>query len=116
MIAVKRIYDEPAAGDGFRVLVDRLWPRGVSKERAALDLWMKEVAPSTELREWFHHDQPPFPAFAARYDEELESNPALPELQAIVAAHPVVTLLIAGRDVEENHATVLREHLERPTR
>jgi uncharacterized protein YeaO (DUF488 family) len=113
MIAVKRIYDEPSADDGFRVLVDRLWPRGVSRQRAALDLWLKEVAPSTELRQWFHHDDPPFTAFAERYDEELDANPGVRELQAVVAGHPLVTLLVAARDVEENHATVLREHLER---
>ncbi len=113
VISVKRIFDEPSANDGFRVLVDRLWPRGVSKERAALDRWLKEVAPSTGLRQWFHQDTPPFAVFAARYDEELDANPAVDELRAIVAAHPVVTLLVGAREVQENHATVLRDHLER---
>lgn len=114
MIAVKRVYDEPAADDGFRVLVDRLWPRGVSKERAHLDLWLKEVAPSTELREWFHHQKPPFAEFARRYEAELDTNDAVAELRAVLAAHPVVTLLFGTRDVAENHAILLRDHLDQP--
>ena len=112
MITVKRIYDDASEDDGFRVLVDRLWPRGISKERAALDLWLKDVAPSTELRQWFHHEKPPFAEFARQYDAELDSNAAVGELRAIVAAHPVVTLLVAVKDANENHATVLRDHLQ----
>ena len=112
MITVKRIYDDRSEDDGFRVLVDRLWPRGISKERAALALWLKEVAPSTALREWFHHEKPPFAEFARQYDAELDDNEAVGELRAIVAAHPAVTLLVGVKDVEENHATVLRDHLE----
>lgn len=109
---VKRIYDEASADDGFRVLVDRLWPRGVSRERARLDGWMKEVAPSTGLRQWFHHDAPPFEEFAARYDEELEHNPAVDELREAAREHPVVTLLIGAADTEHNHGVVLAEFLE----
>jgi uncharacterized protein YeaO (DUF488 family) len=83
MFAVKRVYEDPSLDDGYRVLVDRLWPRGVSKERAQLDEWLKEVAPSTELRQWFNHEAPRFEEFAARYDAELEQNPAVERLRAI---------------------------------
>lgn len=108
---VRRVYDDPAPDDGFRVLVDRLWPRGVSKERAALDLWLKEVAPSTALREWFHHDDAPFDAFRARYETELDANPAVDELRRLATTHPVITLLVGARG-EHNHAVVLEEYLE----
>lgn len=74
-VGVKRVHDEPAPEDGFRVLVDRLWPRGVSKERARLDVWLKDVSPSTELRTWFHAEPDRFDEFAVRYREELASNP-----------------------------------------
>ena len=75
-VALKRVYDEPAASDGTRVLVERLWPRGLSKERAHIDLWLKDVAPSTELRQWFHHDPQKFPEFRRRYEAELKSEGA----------------------------------------
>lgn len=113
MFAVKRIYDDPSPDDGYRVLVDRLWPRGVSKERAALDEWLKEVAPSTGLRQWFNHEAPRFEEFAARYDAELEENPAVEQLRAIGREHPEVTLLIGARDPKVNHGVVLVEFLER---
>ena len=105
---IKRVYDEPAAADGYRVLVDRLWPRGLTKERARVDRWLKEVAPSTELRKWFH-ETGDFETFADRYRAELAGNPAVAELRAIVAAHPVVTLLYSVRDAVHNHAEILRE-------
>lgn len=108
---VRRVYDDPSPDDGFRVLVDRLWPRGVSKERAELDLWLKEVAPSTELRQWFHHEDPPFAEFRARYEEELAANPAVEELREVGRAHPVVTLLVGARG-EQNHGVVLEGFLE----
>ncbi|MDN4615760.1 DUF488 family protein [Leifsonia sp. F6_8S_P_1B] len=107
VVRIRRVYDEPEAADGYRVLVDRLWPRGLSKERAQLDLWLKEVAPSTELRRWFHGEHPPFEAFAERYRAELAGNPALEELRAVVHAHPAVTLLVAVHDPDQNHARVL---------
>ncbi|HET6534216.1 MAG TPA: DUF488 family protein [Actinoplanes sp.] len=107
-VLVKRVYDEPAPGDGFRVLVDRLWPRGLTKERAALDGWLKDVAPSAGLRSWFHREGD-FAAFADRYVTELAANPALAELRELVAGHPVVTLLYGAKaDPEHNHAAVLR--------
>ena len=82
---VKRVYDAPASGDGFRVLVDRLWPRGLSKEHAALDLWLKDVAPSPELRTWFDHREDRFAAFSKRYVAELGSNAAVDRLREAAA-------------------------------
>jgi DNA-3-methyladenine glycosylase len=110
---IKRIYDPPAPEDGFRVLVDRLWPRGVTKQRAALDLWLKEVAPSTELRTWFHARPDGFDEFADRYRAELAANPAVDELRAVAKAHPAVTLLYSVKDPERNHAAVLADYLRR---
>ncbi len=107
----KRIFDDPAPDDGFRVLVDRLWPRGVSKQRAALDLWLKDVAPSTELRTWFHEAPDRFDEFARRYTAELTGNPAVDELRRLGREHPTVTLLYGVRDRERNHAAVLARFL-----
>ena len=111
MIQIKRIYDEPAPGDGFRVLVDRLWPRGVSKEKAALDLWLKEVAPSDELRQWFGHVPERFSEFRRRYTAELNANPAVQQLRETLKAHQAVTLLYGARDPAMNQAAVLRDYL-----
>lgn len=108
---IKRIYEEPATQDGYRVLVDRLWPRGVSKERAALDKWLKDVAPSPELRAWFGHRPERFKEFSARYETELESNPAVKELQSIIRDNKNVTLLYAAHDPAVNHAAVLLAYL-----
>ena len=107
----KRIYDEPEPGDGFRVLVDRLWPRGVRKERAALDLWLKDVAPSTGLRTWFHANTGAFDQFDERYRAELRDNPAVDELRRLGATHKTVTLLYGVRDPEHNHARILVDFL-----
>jgi len=107
---LKRAYDTASADDGFRVLVDRLWPRGVSKERAAIDLWAKDTAPSPELRTAWHHAPPEeWEAYADRYRAEL-AGPAAPALRALadeLRAHPVVTLVYAAHDPERNHAVVL---------
>ncbi len=115
-VRLKRVYDAPAPGDGFRVLVDRLWPRGLSKEKASVDLWMKEVAPSTELRRWYHKDLTRWPEFRARYKAELTDSPILAELRATVREHARrggkgVTLLYGTKDAEQNHAILLREAL-----
>lgn len=107
----KRIYDEPAAGDGYRVLVDRLWPRGVSKERAALDEWCKDIAPSTELRKWFGHDPVKFAEFSARYEEELTRNTQVVAILQAWQQHPVITLLYAAHDPQINQAIVLQDYL-----
>jgi len=107
-IAMKRVYDAPEASDGVRVLVDRLWPRGVSKERAELDDWAKDAAPSPELRtEWHHADADRFDEFAARYRAELDENPAAHALLALAGEHERVTLLFGARDQRVNHVSVL---------
>jgi uncharacterized protein YeaO (DUF488 family) len=111
--AIKRVYDDPADDDGCRVLVDRLWPRGVSKERAQLDLWLKEVAPSPPLRKEFAHLQERFADFRAAYEAELESNPAVATLLDLAEQHGKVSLLFGARDPETNHARVLLEFLVR---
>ncbi|WP_333909437.1 DUF488 domain-containing protein [Microbacterium sp. nov. GSS16] len=109
----KRAYDSASAGDGYRVLVDRLWPRGVSKQRAAIDLWAKDVAPSTELRHEWHAPGADFDACAAHYRAQLEgeSAEALARLVDELRGHPVVTLVYAVNDTEHNHAVVLESVL-----
>ena len=108
---IKRIYEDPDDADGFRILVDRIWPRGVSKERAKLDVWLKDVAPTTELRTWFHHEDPKWPEFRRRYRAELDENPVVAELRTLIADHDPVTLLYSAHDESENQAVVLREYL-----
>lgn len=110
-IQIKRIYEEPDTDDGFRVLVDRLWPRGVSKEKAALDLWNKDVAPSPDLRTWWNHDPDRFDEFTERYRAELEASDAAAELLGQASGHNRLTLLYAAHDPEVNHAVVLRQVL-----
>ncbi len=112
-IGLKRVYDAPAPADGFRVLVDRLWPRGLSKERAEIDLWAKDVAPSAGLRTAFHHEGMVWGEFATAYRAELAGNPAVTSLRETLAAHDVVTLLHAVADEEHNHALLLRDALTR---
>ncbi len=110
-IKLKRAYDQPNAGDGVRVLVDRLWPRGVSKEHAALDHWMKEIAPSTDLRKWFSHDPARWEEFARRYDAELHGNAdVLSQLRALARTGPT-TLVYSAHDEVHNDAIVLRNVL-----
>jgi uncharacterized protein YeaO (DUF488 family) len=111
-IRIKRIYDPPARSDGFRVLVDRVWPRGVSKDSAELDLWMKEVAPSTELRKWFGHDPARWDTFRTRYRAELRDHAEELRTLRSHAAQGSVTLLFGAKDVEHNQAVVLREVLK----
>ena len=107
----KRVYDAAEAGDGYRVLIDRMWPRGVSRQRAQLDEWARELAPSSELRKWFHHEPERFDEFRSRYREELrERRPLLEELRRRARDGPV-TLLYAARDREHNDAVVLEELL-----
>lgn len=110
-IKTKRIYEAPEKQDGIRILVDRLWPRGVSKEKAALDLWLKDVAPSTELRKWFDHDPAKWEKFRARYLQELKDNAAPVALLKEELKKGPVTLLYAARDEKHNEAEVLREAL-----
>lgn len=113
MVALKRVYDEPEPGDGTRVLVERLWPRGLSKERAHVDLWLKEIAPSRELRIWFGHDPEKFAEFRRRYETELASETgqaALARLRELAHQGPV-TLVFAAHDTQHNNAVVLRDLL-----
>ena len=111
-IKVKRVYDDPSAEDGIRILVDRLWPRGLKKEAARLDDWLKEIAPSNELRKWFGHDPDRWEEFKARYFHELErQNEAINKIRE-KASSSTVTLLFAARDETHNNAVALREYLE----
>lgn len=110
---VKRIYDTASDDDGYRVLVDRLWPRGVSKERARLDEWNKDIAPSTELRKWFGHEPERFEEFAARYQHELHGSKALESFKSKTASEKTVTLLYAAHDPKINHAVVLKNILSK---
>lgn len=118
-IQIKRVYDEPSTSDGTRVLVDRLWPRGVSKEKARLDAWLKQVAPSPDLRRWWNHDPARLDEFAVRYRAELDTEPettaAVQELRALITrdgkTKTTTTLLYGARDPEVNHAAILAEYL-----
>jgi uncharacterized protein YeaO (DUF488 family) len=112
MINVKRVYEPPSTKDGYRILVDRLWPRGLSKKRAALDLWMKEIAPSTELRKWFSHTTSRWTEFETKYREELKDKQSMiDELCALEREHTTITLLYAARDEQHNNALVVRDLL-----
>lgn len=112
MLKIKRIYEKPARTDGTRVLVDRLWPRGVAKADARLDAWLKDVAPSDALRKRFGHEPDKWPAFRKRYAAELRRNPAVAELRRLVRRGDV-TLLYAAKDEERNNAVVLAAFLRR---
>lgn len=111
-IAIKRIYEDPANNDGYRVLVDRIWPRGVSKEDAKLDEWPKEIAPTDDLRKWFDHDPDKFHEFKKRYKKELKDHQD--KLDGLVkkSTEKKVTLLYGAKDEEHNQAVVLQEVLE----
>lgn len=110
-LRLARIYAPADSGDGFRALVDRLWPRGVSKERAELDAWWKQLAPSPELRTQWHRAPERFDEFASAYRSELASQPFVEEAIDVIRAHDVVTLLFAAHDEHVNHAVVLRDVL-----
>jgi uncharacterized protein YeaO (DUF488 family) len=109
-LKLKRAYEPAAEGDGQRVLVDRIWPRGVSKGEARIALWLKDVAPSTALRKWFGHDPEKWTEFRRRYAEELDGNPALDQLRQIIAEGPV-TLVYGAKDEAHNQAVALAEYL-----
>ncbi len=111
-IKVKRLYDDQEKGDGFTILVDRLWPRGLSKQDAYWDAWLKEVAPSTELRKWFNHDPEKWQAFKQAYKKELKGSEALNELTGLLHHHKIVTFLYGSKEREHNHAIVLKEVVE----
>lgn len=114
-VVLKRVYDPPSTSDGARVLVDRLWPRGLSKERAKLKLWLKDVAPSDELRRWYHARPTQWVKFRERYLEELsepEAAAAVEQLHELAANHKTLTLLYASHNTDQNNATVLKELLD----
>jgi uncharacterized protein YeaO (DUF488 family) len=111
-IRLTRAYEQPAPEDGTRVLVERLWPRGLSKERAAVDLWLKEVSPSPELRRWFAHDPARWAEFRRRYRDELRDRPDGPKRLRRLARSGPVTFVYAARDTEHNSAALLREVVE----
>ena len=112
VLQIKRIYEAPQPSDGCRILVDRVWPRGVSKERAEIALWLKEIGPSTGLRKWFGHDPKRWPEFQKRYRQELRGKHELTaRIKQLETEHRVVTLLFSARDEERNQAVVLRDFL-----
>ena len=114
MIHLKRAYDPISKSDGYRILVERLWPRGLSKEKAGIDLWLKEIAPSPELRKWYSHEPAKWEQFRQRYEGELKGNEAaLAELERVIRDHSEVTFVYAAHDVEHNSALVLEEFLKK---
>jgi uncharacterized protein YeaO (DUF488 family) len=115
MLNLKRAYEKPDKQDGFRVLVERLWPRGLTKEAVALDLWLKDVAPSPELRRWFGHDPARWEEFRRRYGRELMDRPAAVKVLREKLREGPVTLVYGSRDQEHNAAAALKEFLENET-
>ncbi len=114
-IASKRAYETAGKNDGCRILVDRLWPRGLSKGELPIDLWLPEIAPSTPLRKWFNHESEKWPEFKTRYLEELRANPqAVQRFKEAARGHETVTLVYGAKDKEHNHAVVLRDFLRQP--
>jgi uncharacterized protein YeaO (DUF488 family) len=113
MIKLKRAYEEPAKADGERILVERLWPRGLSKERAKVTLWLKEIAPSAELRKWFGHDPNKWNEFRSGYTKELKGKKELIELLKCKAREGMITFIYAARDEERNSALILKEFLQK---
>jgi uncharacterized protein YeaO (DUF488 family) len=113
MIRTKRIYEAPDGEDGFRVLVERLWPRGMRKERAEIDLWMRDAGASPALRKWFGHDPAKWEEFEDKYFHELSGNhEVIDQLTALAREHPVITLLFAAKDEEHNNAVALKQYLD----
>ena len=112
MIQIKRVYAPAASSDGFRMLVERLWPRGMKKEKAKLDAWLKDVAPSTELRKWFSHDPAKWMEFQRRYDAELDQHPEAWQPILDAAKKGKVTLLFSSHDADHNNVVALKKYLE----
>ena len=113
-VKIKRVYDPEERSDGFRVLVDKLWPRGIKKEDLHYDLWAKDITPSAELRKWFHEDvEKNWEGFSALYQKELSSSDAVKAFVANIKDKTVVTLLYASKDAVHNHALILKEFLEK---
>lgn len=113
MIKIKRIYDPASPKDGKRILIDRLWPRGIKKDDAKIDEWLKDIAPSNELRQWFSHDPSKWEEFKRRYKKELKNKSEMLEMIREKAKISTITLLFAAKDIEHNNAVVLKEILEK---
>lgn len=112
MIKIKRVYEEPNSSDGFRVLVDRLWPRGLTKEKAQIDLWAKEIAPSNELRKWYHENMDKWEEFKKRYKNELnESKDGIEEFKKIIKKNKTVTFVYSSKEEKYNNAAALKEFI-----
>ena len=111
-VHIKRIYEAPSSNDGFRVLVDRLWPRGIKKETIQMDEWLKDVAPSSSLRKWFNHELEKWDEFSKKYTAELQTSGAFKELKALSVKHRTITLLYSAKDNRHNQAVVLQQLLE----
>jgi uncharacterized protein YeaO (DUF488 family) len=113
-IALKRVYDAPAPSDGYRILIDRLWPRGVSKQQADISLWLKTIAPSTDLRKWYGHSPLRWQEFRLRYLEELgHQSEALAAIDNALRKFPSITFVYAAKDTQQNNAVVLLEYIDR---
>lgn len=112
-INIKRIYESPSPEDGYRILVDRLWPRGISKEAARIDAWKKNIAPTSSLRRWFSHDPLLWIDFRIKYLAELKKNKFIPEIVELIKVKQIVTLVYAAKDIEHTHAIILKSYLEK---
>ena len=114
MIRIKRVYDKADKGDGYRILIDRLWPRGLSKGKAQIALWLKEAAPGTELRKWFSHDPEKWNEFRRKYESELKNKSGyIQEIKEIEKKEKLLTLLYSAKDEEYNNAVVLKDFLQK---
>ncbi len=114
MIKIKRAYEKPSKGDGYRILVDRLWPRGVSKSKARIDVWLKEISPSNELRKWFSHDLEKWNEFKKKYHTELKNQKEiLQKIKEIEKEHGIITLVYAAKDDRHNNAVFLADELKK---
>ena len=114
-LKIKRVYDAPEKGDGIRILVDRVWPRGMKKDAAAIDLWLREIAPTAELRKWFNHDDEKWEEFRNRYYKELENNQEHVSRLRKELKKETVTLVYAAKNKEHNQAVVIKEFLQKPS-
>ena len=115
-IKLKRVYEEPNISDGKRVLVERLWPRGLSKDKAQVDLWLKEAAPTTELRKWFSHDPAKWDEFKTRYFKELGGNPEALETIIDILKNETITFVFASKEETYNNSAALKEYIESRTK
>lgn len=114
MIKIKRIYERPSKDDGYRILIDRLWTRGLSKEKARIDIWLKEIAPSNELRKWFSHDPKKWQDFQKKYEKELKKkSELLKKIKKMNKERKIITLLYSAKDEKHNNAIVLKNALQK---